>query len=136
MKKLRTIILDDEANSLKVLQSSLSQHCPQVEVVSAYTNPVKASKEIELLKPDLLFLDIEMPLMNGFEILEKIIHIDFSVVFVTAYHQFALKAFRLNALDYLLKPFETIDLIEAVAKAEKQIKPTCNQLTQLQKQIQ
>ena len=84
--------------------------------------------DIEKLQPDLLFLDIEMPVMNGFELLEKILHLNFSVVFITAYNQYALKAFRFNALDYLVKPIDTTDLIEAVAKAEHHIKPTSAQL--------
>jgi two-component system LytT family response regulator len=136
MRQLRTIILDDEPDSANLLQLQLAQHCPQVEIVATYTNPAKALKEIESLKPDLLFLDIEMPVMNGFEILEKLIHNNLSIVFVTAYNQFAVKAFRFNALDYLVKPFDSKELIEAVAKAEKQIKPTSNQLMQLQKQLQ
>jgi len=136
MKRLRTIILDDEPDSVNLLKLQLSQHCPQVEVIATYTNPVKALNNIETLNPDLLFLDIEMPVINGFEILEKIMNTNFSVVFVTAYNQFALKAFRFNALDYLVKPFDTKELIEAVAKAEKRIKPSSNQLMQLQKQLQ
>jgi len=136
MRQLRTIILDDEPDSVKLLQLQLEQYCPQVGVIATYTNPVKALKDIEMHKPDLLFLDIEMPLMNGFEMLEKIINNNFSVVFVTAYNQFALKAFRFNALDYLVKPFDTKELIEAVTKAERQIKPSSSQLMQLQKQLQ
>ncbi|MBK7123185.1 MAG: response regulator [Chitinophagaceae bacterium] len=75
--------------------------------------------DIEKLQPDLLFLDIEMPGMNGFEMLEKILHLNFSIIFITAYNQYALKAFRFNALDYLVKPIASIDLIEAVAKPKK-----------------
>jgi two-component system LytT family response regulator len=104
-------------------------------MVGFYTNSVKASQEIENLRPDLLFLDIEMPVMNGFEILEKILHLDFSLVFITAYNQYALKAFRFNALDYLVKPVDTKDLIEAVTKAEHRVKPTSAQLSMLQKQL-
>jgi two-component system LytT family response regulator len=76
-----------------------------------------------------------MPVMNGFEILEKVLHLNFSVVFITAYNQYALKAFRFNALDYLVKPIEKADLIEAVAKAAKLIKPTSTQLSFMQKQL-
>ncbi len=135
MTKLRTIIIDDEPDSVKLLQAELTQNCPQVDIIGAYTSSVKASRDIETLQPDLLFLDIEMPVMNGFEILEKILHLNFSVVFITAYNQYALKAFRFNALDYLVKPIDTNELIEAVAKAEKRIKPTSSQLTMLQKQL-
>lgn len=135
MTALRTIIIDDEPDSVKLLQIQLERNCPNVNIVSSYTNSIKASQEIENLHPDLLFLDIEMPVMNGFEILEKILHLDFSVIFITAYNQYALKAFRFNALDYLVKPFDTKDLIEAVTKAEHRIKPTSTQLSMLQKQL-
>ncbi len=132
---LRTIIVDDEPDSVQLLQLQLSKHCPQVELVGTYTSSVKALKDIETLQPDLLFLDIEMPVMNGFELLERILHLNFSVVFVTAYNQFALKAFRFNALDFLVKPVDTTELTEAVTKAEKRIRPTASQLTMLQKQL-
>ncbi len=135
MTALRTIIIDDEPDSVKLLQIQLEQNCPHVNMVGFYTNSVKASQEIENLRPDLLFLDIEMPVMNGFEILEKILHLDFSLVFITAYNQYALKAFRFNALDYLVKPVDTKDLIEAVTKAEHRVKPTSAQLSMLQKQL-
>jgi two-component system LytT family response regulator len=133
--QLRTIIIDDEPDSVKLLQLQLAQNCPQVEVIAVYNSSVKASNEIESLQLDLLFLDIEMPVMNGFELLEKIWHLNFSVIFITAYNQYALKAFRFNALDYLVKPIDTTDLIEAVTKAEKKIKPTSTQLSLLQRQM-
>ncbi len=132
---LRTIILDDEPDSVHLLKIQLTQCCPQVELVGMYTSSVKALQDIEKLEPDLLFLDIEMPVINGFELLEKILHLNFSVVFVTAYNQFALKAFRFNALDFLVKPIDTKELTQAVEKAEKRIKPTSSQLSMLQKQL-
>ncbi|MEO6549695.1 MAG: LytTR family transcriptional regulator DNA-binding domain-containing protein [Ferruginibacter sp.] len=135
MMTLKTIIIDDEPDSIGLLQLQLAANCPQVEIIAVYNSSVKAKNEIEALQPDLLFLDIEMPVINGFELLEKIIHLDFSVVFITAYNQHALKAFRFNALDYLVKPIEVNDLIEAVKKAEKKIKPTSNQLSLLQRQM-
>ena len=133
--KLRTIIIDDEPDSIKLLQLQLAQSCPQVEVITAYTSSIKAANEIESLQPDLLFLDIEMPVIDGFELLNKISHLSFSVIFITAYNQYALKAFRFNALDYLVKPIDTTDLLEAVAKAEKKIKPNSTQLSLLQRQM-
>jgi two-component system, LytTR family, response regulator len=135
MNLIRTVIIDDEPDSVNLLKLQLEQHCPMVEIVGAYTSPVKALRDIETLEPDLLFLDIEMPVVNGFEILERIIQSNFSVVFVTAYNQFALKAFRFNALDFLVKPVDTKELIEAVSKAERRIKPTSLQLSMLQKQL-
>ncbi|HVX28761.1 MAG TPA: LytTR family DNA-binding domain-containing protein [Parafilimonas sp.] len=133
--KLKTIIVDDEPDSVRLLQLQLEQNCPQTEVVATFTSSVKALKEIENLHPDLLFLDIEMPVINGFELLEKILHLNFSVIFITAYNQYALKAFRFNALDYLVKPIDTNDLIEAITRAEKRIKPTSTQLSLLQRQL-
>lgn len=133
--KLRTIIIDDEPDSVRLLQLQLAENCPNTEVIATFTNSAKALAEIELLNPDLLFLDIEMPVINGFELLEKILHLDFSIVFVTAYNQYALKAFRFNALDYLVKPVDTEELIEAISKAQKSIKPTSAQLDMLQKQL-
>ena len=133
--KLTTIIIDDEPDSIKLLQLQLAQTCPQVDVIATYNSSVKACNEIEGLHPDLLFLDIEMPIIDGFELLNKILHLNFSVIFITAYNQYALKAFRFNALDYLVKPIDTNDLIEAVAKAEKKIKPTSIQLSLLQRQM-
>jgi len=133
--KLKTIIIDDEPDSVDLLELELAKSCPQVEVIATYNSSVKALKKIEALQPDLLFLDIEMPVINGFELLEKILHLNFSVIFITAYNQYALKAFRFNALDYLVKPIEASDLIEAVAKAEKKIKPTSAQLSLVQRQL-
>ena len=135
MTQLKTIIVDDEPDSIKLLELQLAQHCPDIEIAGTYTSSVKALPAIEKLQPDLLFLDIEMPVMNGFELLEKILHLPFSVVFITAYNQYALKAFRFNAVDYLVKPVDAEDLIQAVAKATKRVKPTPAQLLQMQKQL-
>ncbi len=135
MNPLKTIIVDDEPDSIQLLQLQLTQNCPQAEIVGTYTSSVKALENIEKLQPDLLFLDIEMPVMNGFELLEKILHLNFSVIFITAYNQYALKAFRFNALDYLVKPIDTNELIEAVSKAEKLTRPTAAQLSLLQRQL-
>jgi len=135
MTHLRTIIVDDEPDSIHLLEIQLAQNCPQVEVVGSYTSSLKALHEIETLQPHLLLLDIEMPLMNGFELLEKILHLNFSVIFITAYNQYALKAFRFNALDYLVKPIDSSDLTAAITKAEKLIKPTATQLSLLQRQL-
>ncbi len=135
MTTLKAIIVDDEPDAVHLLRMQLQQHCPQVQVVGSFTSSEKAQATMELQPPHLLFLDVEMPVMNGFELLEKLSPIDFSVVFVTAYNQFALKAFRFNALDFLVKPVDKDDLIAAVGKAERQLKPTATQLSQLQKQF-
>ena len=126
---LKAIIIDDEPDSIKLLQLHLALYCPEIEIAGTYTSSVKALTAIEKLQPDLVFLDIEMPVMNGFELLEKILHLPFSVIFITAYNQYALKAFRFNAVDYLVKPIDKDDLVEAVAKAIKRAKPTPTQLS-------
>ena len=135
MTQLKTIIVDDEPDSIKLLELQLAQHCPEIEIAGTYTSSLKALPCIEKLQPDLIFLDIEMPVMNGFELLEKILHLPFSVIFITAYNQYALKAFRFNAVDYLVKPVDVHDLLEAVAKATKRVKPTTAQLSLMQKQF-
>ncbi len=132
---LRTIIIDDEPDSVHLLKLQLAENCPQVELVGSYTSSVKALQFIESHAPDLLFLDIEMPVLNGFELLEKIAHLNLSIIFVTAYNQFALKAFRFNALDFLVKPIDKNELMEAVTKAERRVKPSSSQLSLLQKQL-
>ena len=132
---LKAIIIDDEPDSIKLLQLQLAQYCPEIEIAGTYTSSVKALPGIEKLQPDLVFLDIEMPVVNGFELLEKILHLPFSVIFITAYNQYALKAFRFNAVDYLVKPIDADDLIGAVAKAIKRAKPSPTQLSLMQKQM-
>ena len=135
MTKLRTVIVDDEPDSVTLLQMQLKENCPQVEVVGTFTSSLKALSEIQRLQPDLLFLDIEMPAMNGFDFLETIMPLSFRVIFVTAYNQYALRAFRFNALDYLVKPVDTDDLITTVAKAVNSFMPSNDQLRLLQKQL-
>ena len=135
MTKLKTILIDDEPDCVNLLKFELNQHCPQVEVVGTFNSTTKALNEIELLNPDLIFLDIEMPVINGFELLEKLMPIRFNIVFVTAYNQFALKALKVNALDYLVKPFDITELVEAVAKAKRNIHPTQHQLENMQREM-
>ncbi len=131
---LRAIIIDDEPDCVKLLALQLKMYCPQVEVVAECISSEAGFLKIKQLHPDLVFLDIEMPVMNGFQLLEKLGHIQFSLVFVTAYDQFAVKAFRCNALDYLLKPIDGKDLKTAVEKAMQQ-KPGTQQVQFLKEQL-
>ena len=117
MKKLRTILIDDENHCNETLKYELDRHCPQVEVVDVCSSAMEGLTSIDQHQPDLVFLDIEMPKLNGIEMLSKISPVNFSVIFVTAYDQYAIKAFRLSAVDYLLKPVMSDVLIEAVEKA-------------------
>ncbi len=133
--KLQTIIIDDEPDSISLLQIQLDRYCPEVEVIATYTSSVKASQDLPRLLPDLLFLDIEMPVISGFQLLSNMPGINCSVIFITAYNQHALKAFRFNAIDYLLKPIDINELMEAVTKAEKKTTPNPLQLSLLQRQM-
>ena len=116
---LRSIIIDDEPQNAIILKNDLAMHCSSVEVVSICHSAKEGIMSIKKEKPDLVFLDIEMPWMNGFEMLEMLDDISFSIIFTTAHDQFAAKAFRLSAVDYLLKPIDANDLKEAVRKAHQ-----------------
>lgn len=117
---MKAIIIDDEQDSLDSLEIEIDRHCPDVNVVAACTDPRTAIDEILKHKPDILFLDIEMPHMNGFELLQKLPSLDFHVIFVTAYDQFAVRAFDFNATDYLLKPIMRAKLVQAIQKVQDQ----------------
>jgi two-component system, LytTR family, response regulator len=131
---LKAVIIDDEPDCVKLLALQLKMYCPKVQVVAECTSSENGLIKINELKPDIVFLDIEMPVMNGFQLLEKLAIINFSLVFVTAYDQFAVKAFRFNALDYLLKPIDGKDLKVAIEKAI-QHRPNQEQLKLMKQQL-
>lgn len=133
---LKAVIIDDEPDCVRLLALQLKMYCPQVQVVAECTESEDGYLKIKELQPDLVFMDIEMPVMNGFQLLEKIANIQFSLVFVTAYDQFAVKAFRFSALDYLLKPIDGKDLKAAVEKAEHRHWPQTQQFSLLKQQLQ
>jgi two-component system, LytTR family, response regulator len=110
-------IVDDEPYSCEALVTLLERHCPNVKVLDICYSAASALKSLNEQKPQILFLDIEMPHMNGFELLEKLIEIDFELIFTTSYDQYAIKAIRFSALDYLLKPIDSEELKKAVQKA-------------------
>lgn len=115
----KAIIIDDEAKARRILESFITDYCPQLTIVGTAPDVVQGVKLIQKEKPDIVFLDIEMPGYNGFQLLEFFDEINFEIVFVTAYSEFALKAFQVSAVDYLLKPVQIDQLIKAVEKAEK-----------------
>ncbi len=120
---MKAIIIDDELNCIKVLQNDLKMFCPEVEILDTCQSAKEGMLSIKRNNPNLVFLDVEMPWMNGFEMLEILDkEINFETIFTTAYNQFAVKAFRVSAVDYLLKPIDSSDLTEAVAKAKKSLK--------------
>lgn len=102
-KKIRAVIVDDEDLSRQMLRELLSHHA-EIEIIAECSNGFEAVKAVTELKPDLLFLDIQMPKLNGFEVLE-LVGTEMAVVFVTAYDEYAIRAFDIHAVDYLLKPF-------------------------------
>ena len=117
---IKAIIIDDETHCRKTLDMLLKEYCPDVEVTEHCADAESGVEAIKNYKPDLVFLDIQMPFMNGFEMLEQFSEIPFAVVFTTGYDQYAIKAFRFSALDYLLKPIEPKELIAAVHKIQTQ----------------
>jgi len=116
---MKAILIDDEKNALEMLEWQLHTYCPQVEISAICTSADKGIAAIRQHQPQLLFLDIEMPKKNGFEVLQQFPDPLFDVIFTTAYNQFALKAFRFAALDYLLKPIDADDLVAAVKRYER-----------------
>ncbi len=112
---IKTIIIDDEKHCIITLNHLLSQ-IDDLEVVATTQNSSEAKKLIEKHQPDIVFLDIEMPEMNGFDIINQFETMNFKVIFTTAYDQYALKALRLNALDYLLKPIDLEDIELSIKK--------------------
>jgi two-component system LytT family response regulator len=118
MKEFRTLVIDDERLAREELKSVLSEIL-EINVIGEAQNGDEALKLIKSEAPDLIFLDINMPEMNGFEMLKKLDEIP-KVIFVTAYDEYALKAFEVNALDYLLKPIDPERLAEAIEKLKKE----------------
>lgn len=119
---INAIIVDDEPYCCEALSILLGRYCPQVKVSGMYHSGAQALDSIREQQPQLLFLDIEMPRMNGFELLEKIKDLDFELIFTTSYDQYAIKAIRHSALDYLLKPIDREELQLSVQKVEQRLK--------------
>ncbi|WP_298427259.1 LytTR family DNA-binding domain-containing protein [uncultured Kordia sp.] len=117
MNTLTTILIDDEISNLKGLAQKIGELFPAIEIIATFQKPEDAVKALKKAQPDLVFLDIEMPRINGFELLAKLKEIQFQVIFVTAYSEYAIDAFKQNAIDYVLKPIDDEDLIIAVNKA-------------------
>ncbi len=122
---IKTIIVDDEAHSIDALKILLSELRNDIEVIGVAGNAAEAIELIRINQPniDLVFLDIQMPVYDGFTILEKTDFIDFKIIFVTAYDHFALRAIKFSALDYLLKPVDPYELNEALNQFDK-LKPS------------
>jgi two-component system, LytTR family, response regulator len=135
---IKAIIVDDEPYCCDVLSTLLERHCPEVNIEAICHSAEEAIAVISASQVQLVFLDIEMPHMNGFTVLEKLTRINFQVIFTTSYDQYAIKAIRFSALDYLLKPIDREELQLAVKKAADRLQSPLPQQLEilLQKFIQ
>jgi two-component system, LytTR family, response regulator len=118
---MNCVIIDDEAKNIKLLQNMLAMHCPSLKILATDTDAKKGLVIIEELQPQLVFLDIEMPHLSGFDFLKKLEPVNFEVIFVTAYSNYAIQAFECNATGYVTKPINSEKLVAAVNIAEKRI---------------
>jgi two-component system LytT family response regulator len=134
--KFKAIVIDDEQNAVVNIELILKEFCPDIELVGSATSPVEGLKLINELNPDILFLDIEMPGMNGFELLNSLPNRNFDVIFVTAYNQYAIEAFKVNAIDYILKPVNIQDLIASVNKLVNSRKANESQDSKIEQLLQ
>jgi len=119
MNKLKAIIIDDETSSRMSLRQKISSHCPIVEIIEECQGGEEGIKAIEENHPDIVFLDVEMPRMNGFVMLQQLKERNFELIFTTAYDHYAINAIRFSALDYLVKPIEVEELKVAVDRAQQ-----------------
>lgn len=126
---LRAVILDDEAKGSKLLSQKLSFFEDELQVVGIFNQPAKALDALWELKPDVLFLDVEMPGINGFQFLERLGSFDFEVIFTTAYDSYTLEALRLSVVDYLLKPIDEEELKNAITRLRKRVLEKANAKT-------
>lgn len=134
---IKALLIDDEEHCLDTLSMLLEEYCPEVRIVEKCRSASEALRAIEKLQPTLVFLDIEMPVMNGFEMLEQFPQIPFAVIFTTGYDQYALKAIHISALDYLLKPIDPKELVTAIQKVQTQKHlPSAEQFQLLLDQLQ
>jgi two-component system, LytTR family, response regulator len=114
MSAVKVIVVDDEMFNREQLRIKLGKYYPDISIIAMCENGLEAAKAVDKFKPDLVFLDIEMPVMNGLDFLEQFIEPAFEVIFITAYDQYAIKAIKFSALDYLLKPLDVDELQLAV----------------------
>jgi two-component system, LytTR family, response regulator len=133
---IRAIVIDDEQISLKALGEKIKTLCPDLEVAGLFSRAEDAIRELGVIKPDVVFLDIEMPKMNGFTFLKAIDPVPFEVIFTTAYSEYAIEALRISALDFLTKPIDTKELVAAVERLKEKLKANAFQPSILEEQIQ
>lgn len=130
---MTTFLIDDEPHCTDVLRVLLEKHCPEISIAGIFNDPELALTAIEKSPPELVFLDIEMPVLNGFDLLRRCPPgSKFKLIFTTAYDQYAVKAFKFNALDYLLKPIDRSELMASVEKTKTAALPAPAQLEAVQ----
>jgi len=125
---LKAVIVDDEPKAIQSLIWELSNFSTEIEVMASFTNPDEALKYLDTNTPDCLFLDVQMPTIGGFQFLEQLKDISFAVVITTAYDEYAIKALKHEAIDYLLKPIDSDDLKESITKIKKHSDRTINSM--------
>ncbi len=118
---IRTIIVDDEEHAVESLEILLKRYCPDIEVIASASNILTAIREINVKKPDLVFLDVSMPSGSGFDLLDALVEINFQFIFVTAFEKYAIDALRRHALDYLIKPVDFTELQHAVEQVKQKL---------------
>ncbi len=118
---IQTLIIDDEDDAREALKIAIGKYCPDVSILDVCETPERGLAAIQQLKPELVFLDVQMPHMSGFDLLQQVSPVTFEVIFVTAHDQYAIKAIRFSALDYLLKPVDVDDLMHAVGKVRERL---------------
>lgn len=118
---LNTVIIDDEPDAISYLRSLIREYCPNLQLAGTAQSVCEGIDVINRMHPDLLFLDIEMPDGSGFDLLRSLKIKDFEVIFTTAYNQYAIEAFKVCAVDYLLKPISIDEFIKAIYKAEESV---------------
>lgn len=132
---IKTIIIEDEEASRETLRNYLTKYCPQVEIFTECKNIIEGKAAIDEYAPQLVFLDVEMPFGNAFDLIEQLGSIDFKIIFVTAYSNYALKAINYSASYYILKPIDIEELESAVQKVEEELEKEGDNDVQLQTKI-
>jgi two-component system LytT family response regulator len=135
MKKFTSILVDDIPEALEMLSNDIEKNHPEIEIIGKATSVISAAKLLQKDHPDILFLDIMLGDGTGFDILEIVPNLQSKIIFVTASDEYAIKAFKFAAIDYILKPYSKEDLTNSIKKAKQQIQPNKEQLSILQEAI-
>lgn len=134
---IKAVLIDDEKNALEMLEWQLNTYCPQVHIAAMCQDAISGIEAIKKHNPNLVFLDIEMPVQNGFQVIAAFPQPNFDVVFTTAYNQFAIKAIKVTAFDYLLKPIDAEDLKATLSRyLQKKPQPNAEQLALLMRNLE